>query len=200
MRLTAYDTFCMYLAIKNHFTRDSYDYFKYQGKSRISKESFLNRRDKYQFQKLCRMLDADAMQDFLVANIIKKSDAWAGDLINDEAMDVFLDYQKKVQSLSYNFGNELDALLENVSNAKELFVVKNGETPLLLTLYMQNVCSLETLVLLNEFVGFVSKFDDKLADDFMWPKISMKIKKLRPFISFDKEKIKKILKDKIDAK
>jgi hypothetical protein len=45
-----------YLAIKRHFTT-KYDYFKYNGKVNVSKESFESRRDAYQFQRLSKKKD-----------------------------------------------------------------------------------------------------------------------------------------------
>ena len=36
-----------YLTLKNHFTKDNYDFFKYRGKSRVSKVTFNKRKDRY---------------------------------------------------------------------------------------------------------------------------------------------------------
>ena len=50
MRMPAYNCYCLYLAMKNHFTQEEYDFFKYNGKINAIKESFLSRKDRYQFQ------------------------------------------------------------------------------------------------------------------------------------------------------
>ena len=34
-----------YLALKNHFTKDNYDFFKYRGKSRVSNDLYRKRFD-----------------------------------------------------------------------------------------------------------------------------------------------------------
>ena len=39
----AYQT---YVAVRNHFKQDSYDFFRYNGKTRVGQESFLKRNDK----------------------------------------------------------------------------------------------------------------------------------------------------------
>lgn len=198
MRLSAFDTFSLYIAIKNHFTQKSYDFFKYGGKTRISKETFLNRKDKYQFQKLCRLYDAEEMRTFLVANFLQ-GDGWVGDLLQDDAEKVYRDFVKRQQSLSYLFANDLDTSLSKVNRINDLFQIKSGELPPIISLHLQNEISLETIILLNQFIGFFSKFDEKLSDDFIWPKLRMKCEKLQPFMSFDKNKIKDILKEKLDA-
>lgn len=196
--MSAYDTFSLYLAIKNHFSQKSYDFFKYGGKMRISKETFLNRKDKYQFQKLCRLYDEEEMRTFLVANFLQ-GDGWVGDLLQDDAEKVYRDFVKRQQSLSYLFTNDLDTSLSKVNRINDLFQIKSGELPPIINLYLQNEISLETIILLNQFIGFFSKFDEKLSDDFIWPKLRMKCEKLLPFMTFDKNKIKAILKEKLDA-
>lgn len=196
--MSAFDTFGLYIAIKNHFTQKSYDFFKYGGKTRINKETFLCRKDKYQFQKLCRLYDAEEMRTFLVANFLQ-GDGWVGDLLHDEAEKVYRDFVKRQQSLSYLFANDLDTSLSKVTRINDLFQIKSGELPPIISLYLQNEISIETIILLNQFIGFFSKFDEKLSDDFIWPKLRMKCEKLLPFLSFDKNKIKAILKEKLDA-
>ena len=197
-RLDAYEVFCLYIAIKNHFTKPSYDFFKYNGKTNINKESFLARRDKYQFHKLSRMYKPDDMRDFLVANFVKE-DMWVGTLLQDEAADNFSIHKGTMQSLSYYFGNEIEKAFSTVAKPDDIFAVEKGGEPHIVNLYLQGEVSIYTLILLDEFVGFMKKFDKKLGDDYIWSKLSFRLKKLRPFIEFDKEKIKSILKEKVDV-
>ena len=44
--ISGYEAFGIYQALKLHFTTDSYNYFKYNGKSNISVTVFENRKDK----------------------------------------------------------------------------------------------------------------------------------------------------------
>ena len=104
--LTGYETFCLYLALKNHFTRDSYDFFKYHGKTHATKESFINRRDRFQFQRLSRKYNADQMKDFLVANFLHDDRIWVGQLLEEDAEDRYNEYVKRNQSLTYSFKND----------------------------------------------------------------------------------------------
>ena len=52
--MTGYEAFGLYESLKLHFSKDSYDFFKYNGKTNISVTSFENRKDKYHFYKLSR--------------------------------------------------------------------------------------------------------------------------------------------------
>ena len=49
-----FDCYKIYLALKNHFTRDSYDYHKYNGRTRATVEAFYKRKDRFWFEKMCR--------------------------------------------------------------------------------------------------------------------------------------------------
>ena len=55
--ISGYEAFGLYESLKIHFSKDSYDFFKYNGKTNVTVTAFENRRDKYHFYKLSRKLD-----------------------------------------------------------------------------------------------------------------------------------------------
>lgn len=195
MRLSAFETYSLYLALKNHFN-SSYDFFKYHGKTNASKESFINRKDRFQFQRLSRMYDSSEMQEFLVANFLAGR-KWVGEMLEDDAADTFKAYQKRKQSMSYVFANELDQLFskESPTNA---FKVSNGSIPPILNFVMSGSISPETFVILDRFIGFSKVYDKTLSEDFLWSRYNKLPQKLHPFLQYDKERMKTILKDKIN--
>lgn len=79
--MTTFETFKLYIALKNHFTLKTYDYFKYNGKTRTSQKSFEKRNDKFFFQKLSKHND---ILGFLVSNLIVNSKSWIKDLTYNE--------------------------------------------------------------------------------------------------------------------
>ena len=107
--MVPFDTYKTYLALKNHFTKDSYDYHKYQGKSRASLQSFYKRKDRYWFEKLSRQKEDKEVVDFFVANFVSCTDpqtVWIGELIKEGEIR-YKSWQKRIQSLSYLFKHEL---------------------------------------------------------------------------------------------
>ena len=54
MKVTPFECYKTYVAMKQHFTKDKYDYFKYGGKSRASATSFKGRKDRYFFERMSR--------------------------------------------------------------------------------------------------------------------------------------------------
>ena len=48
------DVYLMYCAMKAHFGNTDYDFITYKGKSRVSRDSFYKRKDRFFFVKLSR--------------------------------------------------------------------------------------------------------------------------------------------------
>ena len=59
------DAYRCYLALKNHFTKDHYDYIKYRGKTRASNAAFYKRKDRFWFEKFARQKNDKEIEDFL---------------------------------------------------------------------------------------------------------------------------------------
>ena len=74
-----------YLAFKNHFTKEKYDYFKYGGRSRASEKAFNKRKDRYFFERMSRKKSDDEIKNFFLANFSQASDSnqvWIGPIID----------------------------------------------------------------------------------------------------------------------
>ncbi len=59
-----FDAYKQYLSLKNHFTKEKYDYHKYCGKSRATVQSFYKSKDRFWFEKLSRN-KSDKVIEFL---------------------------------------------------------------------------------------------------------------------------------------
>ena len=190
--MVPFDTYKTYLALKNHFTKDSYDYHKYQGKSRASLQSFYKRRDRYWFEKLSRQKEDNEVIDFFVSNFISCSDPgslWIGEMIK-EGETRYKSWQKRIQSLTYLFKQESQEIFEN--GVETVFDCSKGH-PTLLKMFLSGQISLETLVIYDKIFLFGKNFDKKLKDP-VWETVSLKIKKYSPFLHIDVFHYKKILK------
>ena len=83
--MTPLEVYQTYLAFKNHFTKDNYDYFRYCGKTKASKTSFNKRKDRYFFERMSRKKSDDEIQRFFLANFSQSQDPqrlWIGEIID----------------------------------------------------------------------------------------------------------------------
>lgn len=191
--MSALECYQEYLALKNHFSKPSYDYFKYNGKVKVNAKTFDTRKDKLFFQKLAKHPD---VHNFLIANFSENEKTWIKELAYSEVAEkIYKDWSKRQQSLSYVFKQDLSKLDPVLKNN---FICKEGEHPLLLKLYLGKDISLETLCLLLEFSGVKQKWDSKMEYDLVWESLKTKIEKYTPFIKYDKDKIIKIALDYFD--
>jgi hypothetical protein len=197
--ITGYEAFCLFQSLKLHFTSDSYDFFKYNGKSRVSVDSFENRKDKYHFYKLSRRLpNKDELILFIVANLLHNDNLWVGDLLTEESETIFRERQKILQSLSYTFENDCRKLFDGIDNPNELLQSDDGDYPVLLTKTLQKEVQIETLCILNSILKFFPMWSKKIADTIRWPDYRRKVEKFAAFLSFDDVKYKHILKKVIN--
>ena len=197
--MTGYEAFCLFHSLKLHFNSDSYDYFRYNGKTNTSIDAFENRKDKYHFYKLSRRFsNAEQGRDFIVANLVHDSNVWIGHLLTEESDIQYRKRQKVIQSLTYTFTNEIESLMRQES-PNDLLMIHDGQHPALLTKLLQNDISVETVCIMNSIMNFVRMWDKKIADTIHYPRISRTIKKYTPFINFEPTKYKLILKKEYDA-
>ena len=193
---TGFAAFALYNALKLHFTSSSYDYFKYNGKTNVSKDSFLKRKDKYTFYKLSRKYQIEELKQFYVANFLD-GDKWVGNMNTTEGEEQYQKWQKRQQSLTYTFQNDIMYMLDKVNDPNDLLIVKNNEFPKLMQYVTQGDTSLETLVIMNDIMNFFPMWNKEIYDDIIWPDFKMRCEKYAPFIHYDKKKFKEILKEKI---
>ena len=188
-----FDAYRCYLSLKNHFTKEHYDYIKYRGKTRATVQAFYKRKDRFWFEKLSRQKKDKEVEEFFVSNFIYSIDPgtmWIGEMIK-EGEGRYTEWKKKVQSLSYIFREEVDSLLEN-KKVDEVFDCSKGH-PLLLKSHLGGNTSLETLVICDRIFEYRKDFDKKFTDP-VWETISLKIKKYSPFLNIDVPRYKNILK------
>ncbi|QDH50686.1 hypothetical protein [Synechococcus phage S-B43] len=196
-KVTPFDTYKSYLGLKNHFTKEKYDYHRYGGKSRASLESFYKRKDRFFFEKLSRQKDDSEVIEFFVSNFVSCDDPqslWIGEIVRNGEQN-YTDWKKRLQSLSYTFKSEVENVFSG-KNFDEMFKIEGTRHPQLIKEHLGKNLSLESLVILNKILGFKKQFDSKL-DDPVWKFLSMRIDKYDSFIHIDVFKFRSILKEVI---
>ena len=191
--MRGYDLYCMYQAIKLHFNSESYNFFHYDGKTRVSMEAFEKRRDKYLFHRLARKYREEEMVSFLVSNFIHSDDNWTKSLLEEEAESTYKEWKRVTDSMSRVYVEDLQKIATK-DNFNELFKVEDGQFPKLLIALMQKEITIETMVILNNVFDFIRIWDKKISDDIVYPKISRKIRKYGSFLVVDVDKYKALTK------
>ena len=193
-KVSPFDAYKYYLGLKNHFTREKYDYHKYCGKSKASLQSFYKRRDRFFFEKLSRQTDDDEVIEFFVSNFVSCNDPqtlWIGEIVKNGEQN-YTEWKRRTQSMTYLFKEEIE---NNFSGKKfdDVFYIDGTRHPILVKEHLSGNISLETLIILDRILGFKTEFDKKLKDP-VWDFLSMRMNKYGSFLKIDIFKYKKILK------
>ena len=185
-----YEAYKKYLSIKLHFTKDEYDYFKYNGEINAKYETFIQRNDRYFFVKVARKY-GDNIIDYFVSNFISNKSPYIKDMNND----VYLERQKRIDGLTYYFKRDIEQLLRKSEKSfNRIFKVNRGQHPILVKTYLAKRVSLETLCILNDLLSYTKNFNKQIKDDIIWPTLRRKIEKYSPFLTYNKERMKLILR------
>ena len=189
-----FDAYRCYLSLKNHFTKDHYDYHKYRGKTRATVQAFYKRKDRFWFEKFSRSKNDKEVEEFFVSNFIYSTDPatmWIGEMIK-EGEGRYIEWKKKVQSLSYIFKEEVENVFED-QKVDDVFDCTKGHPPILKS-YLGGDTSLESMVIYDIIFGYGKDFDKRLNDP-VWETVSRKVKKYKPFLNINVPRYKKILKE-----
>jgi len=196
--MTSFDAYKTYLALKNHFSKPKYDYFKYAGKSRASVETFNKRKDKYWCERISRQKNDQEIKDFFVANFVKSDNPqsmWIGQLMR-EGEDCYKEWSKRQQSLSYIFKQESEDLLS--SGTIDEILDASRQHPIILKMFLSGKISIETLVVWDKIFLFRNNFDKQLLDP-VWEIVSLKIQKYSPFLNISIQDYKKMLRNIVEG-
>lgn len=197
--LSPFDTYKEYLAYKNHFTKEKYDYQRYGGKSRAKIDSFYKRKDRYFFEKMSRKYKDPEIKNFFLANFVNTDNPqglWIGNIMRS-GETVYKEWQKRNESLFYQFKQKSDKLLDQYTY-DEFFDASNGHPPILKEHLAGNV-SAEEMCVYEKLFGYCKDYDKQL-DDPVWKVVGLKIRKYLPFLNIDKQKYRQYLIDKIGGK
>ena len=187
-----FDAYCLYLAINNHFNTESYDFFKYNGKVPVKLPAFLKRNDKYHFAKLARE-HREELRDFLVANLSKQK-YYVKNLLDNECIDNYKEFKKRKQKLTYTITEDMRYLYDRYDTLDDVLEVQNGQHSVILKEFLGKNIQAETFIAFDNMFKIFEDYDEMIQEQFIWPKVKVRLNKLKPFIEYEPQKIRLIMK------
>lgn len=188
-----------YLAFKQHFTNPKFDFFQYDGKVKAKEETYQQRSDYWFFETLAKKLTDQEIKEYMLASFVQSenpSKVWIGD-IKRNGKDLWLVWQAQQSGLTYRFQEDCQRLVDIMEKKQHTFVSlfeAHDEHPPALKLYIKKQITYDTLIILDMVLGFMVHWDQQLKDP-LWEQLSFKIKKTKPFLSYNTMKFRKIVKE-----
>tara|TARA_Y100001937_G_scaffold411_1_gene484 strand:+ start:1684 stop:2295 length:612 start_codon:yes stop_codon:yes gene_type:complete len=201
--VNGFEVYKIYLAIKLHFTSkgQSYNFHKHLGRTTAKLETFTKRRDRYYFHKLSKSYNNSTIVDYFVSNFVSNTNLWVGDIIGKTGDDNYKQWTKKIEALHYYFEQDIDKMLNYMTEKNEtfdgLFTSKDKQHPPIVKLFLSKKINFETVVILNDILGFTKSLNKTIGEKVLWPKIFDRMIRYKPFLNYNVTKYKKTLRSKV---
>jgi len=190
--MDGYAAYKYYLAIKLHFTSNSYDVFEKRGAVKYSMDMYEKRNDRLIFENIARKFktDHDLIQ-FFASNFAYGNKAPAYEM--EESERYYTNWIKRKESMTEMFRNDLEVIINDAHKhdlKKECVLgFTFNQPPSILTLYLGNRISIETLSILNDCMSLCENWTMTGFVMTFWEIELRKINKVRRFVKYDKQKI-----------
>ena len=197
--MNGFEVYKIYLAIKLHFTskKQSYDFHKHLGRTTARLETFTKRRDRYFFHKLSKSYNNSTIVDYFLSNFVSNTNLWVGDIIGKSGDDTYKQWSKKIEALHYYYEQDIDYILERKHKFDDLFIVKDGQHPPILKMFLSKRINFETFIILDDILSFTKQLNKKINEKVLWPKLYDRMIRYKPFLSYNITKYKLTLKKKV---
>jgi len=171
-----FDVYKIYLALKLHFTTESYDITKHKFAAKGKKETFLKRKDLMVLRKLARDHRRQEIIDILVANFVS-GDRWGG-MFDAEALETYKVWRNNKEKRAYTFEQDLHAIQLRMDKDNIEDATVDDQHPLILKMLLGKQIALETVVIFNKAINFI----DDYSDDLILKDTCLLVRKYSPFV------------------
>lgn len=189
-----FNTYRYYMAIKLHFTSDTYNLFEHNGHVKCSVNTFNKRNDNYLFEKLSKNFSSEReCVEYLAANFMRGNTEAIYDV--SQGMENYQHFIKNKQSLYRIVENDLGklTLLSEVEGYKdpwqEIHYGVDGSHPILFQMLQGGNIEHETCVILNQFENFIPSWKKTLG---FFSEVAKRIEKSERFIKFDTQRFNEL--------
>jgi|TARA_R110000744_G_scaffold88399_1_gene172269 hypothetical protein len=153
--VNGYTAYQIYLSLKLHFTNDSYDATKYGFKTSSKESTFSRRKDRFFFERIGRKYkETDIVIDYFTANFLVGV-KWIGDMREEN----YSKYEKRMQSLSYEFEKDLRTLSEQSDSFDQICT-----TTIPLDCLLADEISAETIAIIDLLVNNLKRLKKDISD------------------------------------
>ena len=195
--MNGFKAYKYYLALKLHFTKEKFNVFENRGNLKVSFDTYRSRNDSYLFEKLAKKYPKD--QDFIqyvVANFAYGNT----NFIYDEALAqaYYTQWIKIKESVTKSFSDDISTIYYEATKhdvgPEWIINCTNNDLPFIIKLYLGKIIKPQTMCILNDLTGMIEKWQNEPTLNIFFEDEMMRLKKLKGFFTYDKEKLEKIYK------
>ena len=126
---------------------------------------------------------------------------WVGDIIGKTGDDTYKQWSKRIESLHYYYEQDIDYIIERMIakdiKFNDLFLSVDGQHPTIVKMFLSKKINFETLIILDDILKFTKRLNKDITEKVLWPKLFDRMKRYKPFLSYNITKFKISLRDKL---
>lgn len=195
--MNGFKAYRYHLALKLHFTKEKYNVFETRGNIKVSLDAYRSRNDSYIFERLTKKLDTDKdFIQFVVANYAYGNVNY----LYDEGLAVsnYTQWLKVKESITKTFSDDL-ATVQYEAEKQDvphdcIINCTNNDLPFIIKLYLGKNIQPQTISILHDLTGMIDTWQNDPSLNIFFEDEMLRLKKLKGFFSYDKEKLEKIYK------
>lgn len=179
------------MTVKKHYSNIKYSAFTSKP-VRIPESKFLYRPERFRMKRLCdRFKTPKELIQYFVANFaLETSDfLYQPEEYGDSS---FLRWEAYKQSISYNFRNDVDTIVEYMEDKDVSFSDMQKQIFPILHLMITGKISIQSIVLLDEIYNFLTPWVEDVNMNPLYAPYALRIHKTKGFIKLDKALITNI--------
>jgi len=181
--IRGYNAYKLYVGLFTHFTTIKFNYLTHKG-TKATESSYRKNNDRYWFIKLEEHYGEKDLLDFFLAQFTANDNYWVGDSFGESCQDKYTNYRKKMAQFTRTINQEINWLFGNFDVTK-IYHVDQGY-PKIITAYLAGNIGLETMLVIDEVNGWISKSDALVG--IVGTPLALKLKKYKPFLNYDVKK------------
>ena len=124
-----------------------------------------------------------------VSNFLKNERGYIGEFNENN----YVEWKKRIESLKYIFEQDMNILLNQVTDFNNLFIVENGQHPILFRNYLSKRISIETMIILNKLVDYQKDWDKNIQETVVWPTHKKILKNYDSLLTFNETEYKMVV-------
>lgn len=195
--MNGFKAYRYHLALKLHFTKEKYNVFETRGNIKVSVDAFRSRNDSYIFDRLAKKLETDKdFIQFVVANYAYGNVNYLYD--DGLAVSNYIQWLKVKESVTKTFTDDLATVQYEVEKqclGQECIInCTNNDLPFIIKLYLGKSIQPQTISILHDLTGMIDTWQNDASLNIFFEDEMLRLKKLKGFFTYDKEKLKTIYK------
>lgn len=206
----AFNIYCIYMAIKLHFTTKDFDYSLYGPMNNYKFETFIAKDNvAKQFARLARRFESqptEVAENYIIANFVKSPKVWVTTLLTRQAQENYNEYRRLYDNFTYNFLDHFERYMipeiksRNIDFMTYLRGPGEGIHSGFLTDIIIKKYPIWFLIGLNKVLNFINLYDTIFKDDVYWGSESFLLRKTNAVVpeadfGFTKTKLRDLILD-----